>query len=585
MIARWLRTVRPLRPSQVLWRLGYAAERRIPIALRRAYGRKAWRPPDRISVRDDFPVLPPRPSWGLESPSTVDELAVGVFDLLNEKAEVGLENPDWRLGNRAQNRLWTVTLHYHPWAMALAEAAMGETSGDRATIAARLLRHYVTDWIEQCPWHRPGAAALAWNAYAVATRSEYWIRAYLQAKPHIFAPDPELEGLFLRSLWQQAAYLSDHVEWDLRGNHLLRDAVGLAWAGRFFDGARPRAWQQQATELAVEQVAEQILSDGGHFERSPGYHVEVMEDLLILALLLEDVEARSRLRQVWAGMARYLAWMRHPDGDVPLLNDGSLRGPRALSELLTLGERLEISTTTKPRSGGRYLAESGVAVWHGDPWTLFFDLGSVGPDVQPGHAHADTLTLESSFAGRRLFVDPGTFSYDDDPRRGDDRSTEAHNTVSIDGVDSSEMWKIFRVGRRARPRDLSVELRADGMSASGSHDGYDHLAGRPRHGRRVTVEDGGALTLIDRLEGSGAHRAQGGLLVAPSWTVSEAAGGWNLTAGESRLLVIVEGPVQLERFCERRPYHPRYGVEHEATRIGWRWQGKLPIEIRIEVRA
>ncbi len=590
MIPRLLRTVRHLRVSQMLWRLRYAAERRWPPAWRRSHGLRAWRPPDLPSVRDDFPhgpSVPRRPCSSLKQPFAVRDIEAGVFDLLGKRVEIGHESPDWRLGDHNRDRLWTVTLHYHEWVAALAEAAGGEEA--RAETATLLLRHYLSDWIRRCPWHRPGSGALAWNAYAIATRLEWWIRGYLVSRSRVFAPAPELEGAFLRSLWQQAAYLSEHVEWDLRGNHLLRDAVGLAWAGRFFDGDQPRVWLRQATDLAVEQAAEQVLPDGGHFERSPGYHVEVMEDLLILASLLEDAGrgdacvARAKLRRTWADMAEYLAWMRHPDGDVPLFNDASLRGAGAVSDLLGLGERIGISVAASPRRGGRYFAETGMAVWHGDPWSLFFDLGPVGPDVQPGHAHADTLTIESSFAGRRLFVDTGTSGYDDDPRRAYDRSTEAHNTLCVDDTDSSEMWKIFRVGRRARPRGVAVEIRAGAMNATGGHDGYDHLRGRPRHHREVAVIDGGPLTLVDRATGSGTHLVRGGLLVAPSWRVEETAGGWRLAEGDHRLSVVVDSAQAIDRSIELRPYHPRHGVDRQATRIGWRWQGRLPLKVRTVV--
>ncbi len=582
MIARWLRTARHLRPSQILWRLRYAAERRSPRALRRLASRR-WRSPLRPSLRDDFPDLPRRPSSSLRG-IDVEDLEAGVFEHLGQRVEIGREQPDWRLGPRSVDRLWTVTLHYHPWAAALAEIAAGE-EGDRADTAARLLRHYTGDWIQRCPWDLPGAAALAWNAYAVATRLESWIRAYVTGKNRIFDPAPESEELFLRSLWQQAAYLSAHTEWHLRGNHLLRDAVGLAWAGRFFDGDRPRAWLKQATRLAVDQVAEQVLADGGHFERSPGYHVEVMEDLLLLALLLEDSAARAKLRQTWADMAEYLAWMRHPDGDVVLFNDGSLRGAGAVSELLALGEEIDVDVDGSPRRGGRHFEESGIAVWHGDVWTFFFDVGSVGPDVQPGHAHAGTLTFEASCNGRRVVVDPGTYAYDDDSRRAYDRGTAAHNTVCVDGVDSSEMWQIFRVGRRAHVPHAGVPNAAvvfadSGMTASAIHDGYRHLRGRPRHQRSLAAIDAGAIMLRDTVTGSGVHRAGGGLLIEPSWSVEETAEGWHVTQGEDRLIVTIESAQDVERSTEGRPYHPRFGVERRATRIGWSWQGELPLEVK-----
>lgn len=572
------RTVRHLRVSQVLWRLLYAAERRLARVLPR--GRWAWRSPGLPGLRGDLPSVPRTPTSALRGTPAVDELARGVFDLLNRRGEIGRERPDWQLGARSEDRLWTVTLHCHEWIDAIGRAS------PESEQAAALARHYLSDWIRRCALDQPGAAALAWNAYAVATRLGWWIRAWAADRDRrIFAPGSELERSFLESLWEQAAYLYDHIEWDLRGNHLVRDAAGLAWAGRFFTGPEPAAWLRRASSLALEQVEEQILPDGGHFERSPRYHVDVMEDLFVLAFLLEDPELRTRIRRAWTGMAGYLAWMRHPDGDVPLFNDGSLLGGEAVNALLHLGERIGVRVDPSPRRGGKHFSDTGTAVWHGDPWCLFFDAAPVGPDEQPGHAHADTLSIETSFEGLRVFVDPGTYAYDDDGRRRYDRSTRAHNTLEVDGTDSSEMWRIFRVGRRARPSTVRVEILADRMKAAAAHDGYAHLGGEPRHLREVEVTDHGPLVLVDRVTGGGAHSVRGGLLVAPPWEVEETEGGWSLACGRRHLRVALEGAGTALRSRETRPYHPRYGVEQEATRIGWRWQGTLPFEIRTVVGA
>ena len=54
-------------------------------------------------------------------------------------------------------------------------------------------------------------------------------------------------------------------------------------------------------------------------------------------------------------------------------------------------------------------------------------------------------TLAQSF-------DSGTSTYERDSERLRQRGTAAHNTVQLGGVDSSEVWSGFRVGRRARPR-------------------------------------------------------------------------------------------------------------------------------------
>jgi uncharacterized heparinase superfamily protein len=497
------------------------------------------------------------------------ELSDGRLTLLNEQLPFR-GGDDWHLlGGCDSYRLWFHTLHYHEWLLDLGGAH------------ADLLARHLADWLAVCPPGAPGFTQYAWNSYAIATRLGNWFRLYHGLPASFWAARPELHGAFLESMAVQAAYLDSHLEWDLRANHLLRDALGLAWAGRFFEGDAAARWLRRATRLAVDQAEEQVLPDGGHFERSPTYHIQVMEDLLSLALLVEDPAAWEALGQTWRRMGYWLAWVRHPDGDVPLLNDGGLGTGCEAGRMLELGECLGVSIDAAPWRGGRHFPDTGLVAWHGWPWTVFFDVGPLGPDCQPGHGHADTLTIECSYRGRRLFVDPGTYAYDPDPRRRYDRSTAAHNTLAIDGQDSSEVWHIFRVGHRARPLGVTVDCAAGGVTAAACHDGYDHLPGRPRHARRLSVREEGELLVIDRVEGVGSHRIEGGFLLSPEWQAAGAGRAWLLTSGGERVRLSVRGPDGLVLFEERRPYHPGYGREVETIRLGWRFEGTLPVEAAV----
>lgn len=548
-VSRLFRTLRHTRPSQLFWRLCYTLERK------RAVRPERWRwtgsglPP----VRNDFPLVVPANHMA-DGRGVVARLRAGEFRHLHWAVKLGYPHPDWRLGNVSVDRLWTVTLHYHEWADELAGLA---AAGDAE--AAALLHHYLHDWIARCPLSAPGARALAWNSYAIATRITWWVRAARRYPPI-------RTDAFLNSLWEQTAYLSDHLEWDLRANHLMRDAVGLVWAGRYFAGERAATWLRTGTQLAVEQAKEQVLPDGGHFERSPMYHRHVMEDVGSLAELVEDATATREFRDTLGRMAEFDAWVRHPDGQIPLFNDAALNGVDGDSGLVS-------------RSGGRYFPDTGLAVWHGDPWSVFFDVGPVGPDYQPGHAHADTLTMECSYRGKRLIVDPGTYAYDNDDRRRYDRSTSAHNTVVIDGQDSSEVWHIFRVGRRAYPKDVAVEFPAGGMAATATHTGYDHLPGRPRHARQIRVEADGKFTIRDTLTGRGNHKAQGGYLLAPGWSVLSDGTGWLVRNESQAVRVHLVGPAAMTSSVESRPFHPEFGLEIPTTRLCWQYDGPLPVEV------
>lgn len=572
---RALRTVRRLKLSQIAWRLRYRWERRRPA---RPIG-----VPEVVPQRTDFPAVPVvSHSPDARGEELLQQLQQGVFEHLHFSRRLGYQPTDWRLGPATEHRLWTVALHYHAWAWELAQ--MAARQGPDAKRADELLRGYLADWISRCDLAAPGSRDLAWNAYAIATRIGSWCRLYHELGPEGRQRWGPFEDTFTRSLWAQAAYLHGHLEYDLRANHLLRDAVGLAWAGRFFDGPEPRQWLQTATRLAVEQADEQVLGDGGHFERSPMYHLHVMEDLLVLAFLLEDEPARQKMRNTWRQMAEFLAWVRHPDGQIPLLNDGGFNGacdPKTM--LATGGTTLGTAVDPSPRSGGKLFPDFGLVVWHGNPWSVFFDVGPVGPDYQPGHAHADSLTFEASYAGERLFVDPGSLAYDDDETRQYDRSTASHNTVCVDQADSSEVWHIFRVGRRARPVDVQVRFDDKGFEATAAHTGYDHLPGRPRHGRTLRALEDGSIEFVDCLEGSGCHTIESGLLLAAAWQVEETSQGWTLRHGEHLLLVTLEGP-ELQRSTCSRPYHPQYGRTIPCQRLCWRATVELPQRLIVRVR-
>lgn len=592
-LGRYWRTLRHLKASQWLWRMRYAAERKFPLLT--GEGQAKGEP---------APAIQPPPgkeksaalhfcssAHGSDAENLAAQLSRGEFEHLNLCRTLGYERTAWLLGPCHKDRLWTVTLHYHQWAYRLAELAT--TGGPQSEQAGRLFEHYLRSWISGCGRTAPGSRELAWNAYAIATRIGWWVRSFWTLGPAWFAARDALRQPFLRSLWQQAGWLERHLEWDLRANHLLRDAVGLVWAGRFFQGREAERWLEKGVRLVLQQAEEQVLPDGGHFERSPMYHLDIMEDLLTVALLVAGSSAAERFWGFWQRMADFAGWMRHPDGKIPLFNDAAFNGAPEPGKIINVCREDLVAEKNAEQApplnvaglvksipiGGRHFPDFGLAVWRGEPWTVFFDVGPVGVDYQPGHAHADTLSLECSFAGQRLFVDPGTFAYDHDERRKYDRSTAAHNTVCVDGQDSSEVWHIFRVGRRAKPKNVQVEIDASGMTVSAAHDGYRHLPGQPTPWRQVQVSEKGALRIRDEITGSAAHRVQAGLLLDPTWKAEAAPSGWELAGHGQKLRVTVQSSAALHFRLEPATYHPEFGKELNTHRLVWQYEGTFPVTV------
>jgi uncharacterized heparinase superfamily protein len=222
-------------------------------------------------------------------------------------------------------------------------------------------------------------------------------------------------------------------------------------ASKFFAGD---LWLRPAVNLLEREIPEQILADGGHFERAPGYHLRVL-------CVLEDIQKLHPmpfLEHAVATMREFLAVIVPPNGRLPLLKDTALP-----DDLIGTGTR-----------DSRWLAPSGYAVIRDDRWGdhLIADFGRVCPDYLPAHAHADMFSYELTIAGRPVVADSGVFEYAEGAWRSWFRSTAAHNTVAVDGRDQSEMWGSFRVGRRASAHNVQW-LQQDGMTAIvGEHDGY-----------------------------------------------------------------------------------------------------------------
>src|SRR5699024_4625487 len=106
--------------------------------------------------------------------------------------------------------------------------------------------------------------------------------------------------------------------------------------------------------------------------------------------------------------------------------------------LFEYAEKLNLSVKNKA------LKESGYRKFDDEDFEIFMDVGQIAPNYQPGHSHADNLNFILHFQGRPLLVDTGISTYEKNERRQLERSTHSHNTVTIDGKNSTDVWSGFR---------------------------------------------------------------------------------------------------------------------------------------------
>jgi len=148
-----------------------------------------------------------------------------------------------------------------------------------------------------------------------------------------------------------------------------------------------------------------------------------------------------------------------------------------------------------------HLPSTGWLLVRRDGHLFALDAGPDGARCQPGHVHADALTFELWVDGLRAITDYGVESYVPGAARDRTRSTRSHNTVTLDGQDSAEVWHAFRAGRLARAALRSVVRTPTGVRVVASHDGFSWMPGAPEHVRVVEI-DGRTLVVEDRVLGA-----------------------------------------------------------------------------------
>ncbi len=337
------------------------------------------------------------------------------------------------------------------------------------------------------------------------------------------------------------------------GNHLIYEGLAL-WIVGLCLPEHPRAhpWRRIGGKILFDQMIRQVREDGMHGELCTNYHLITGTNFLKGWLFARRYGLDFPVQYVekLAGMLRTAVSLRAADGGFISLGDSDRmtgfsreeKEARAFAELgailaedgagsssfeleWLLGETAidGIRRAVKPAAtesagfGGYHLVSSA----QGD--RLLFDAGLFGLPGASHHGHADALAFELHLRGKRFLVDPGGFSYVDYKARAFARSTAAHNTLTLDHRDSSQISGSFDFGKSARGEFIARRRVGSGILLVGCHDGY-----KPLHHRRglwVSWEDPFILVLFDQIRGSGVHTISAFFHADAGWEARELSSG------------------------------------------------------------
>lgn len=535
----YFRSVIHLKPSQILARLAF---RRTP----------------HVESQPVCSLRSPRAAWVAPVTKAACWLGEDTFRFLNETHRLSFPLA-WN--DTAYGKLWLYNLHYFDGLQA-ADVETGY-AGD-----------LIDRWIEENPMpHGNG-----WEPYPTSLRIVNWLKWHLQG--HTLKPE------WTASLATQLAWLSKRLEHHLLANHLMANAKALLFGGLVLEAPQAEAWYATGRMLWERELNEQILLDGGHFERSPMYHAIILEDHL--DVLNVHRAMNQPVPDAWGDTARrmitWLQAMSHPDGDVSFFNDSAIGIAPSHAELLAYAEAMALDVEKASPPPTVHLSESGYVRVERETATFLIDVAPVGPDYQPGHAHADTLSFELSVGTQRVLVNSGTSVYGISDERLRQRKTAAHNTVVIDSTDSTEVWSGFRVARRARVADVAVTPTADGAVIEATHDGYTRLPKAVMHRRRWAIGERQCV-VSDRFEGieGAVHQFDAHLHIAPGIALTQlSAQSVALRTNTGDLLLKIETDGVLH--VNDTTHHPRFGVSIPTQKLIFSKKTTVPAAIDTVIR-
>lgn len=456
--------------------------------------------------------------------------------------------------------LWELNRHLELVTLAQAWHLTGEprfSEGCRTLLDA---------WFAQCPYPLgPNWISSLEHGFRLVNWAFSWHLLGGESSP-LFAgmPGQAFRLRWLRSVRQHCHFIAGHLSrYSSANNHLLGELMGLM-VGSVTWPLWPecKQWRDTAVREFAEQALLQTSEDGVNREQAIYYQHEVMDMMLICGLLGRaiGIDFGSRYWNRLERMADFVAALMDRSGHIPMIGDAddarvvrfdpSRRFDAYRSLLATasvLFERGDLKAISgacddktvwligasarlafdklevpMPRPLPQAFPEGGYYIFvtrRGEPTEVLacMDCGPVGFASIAAHGHADALSLTLSAGGVPVLIDPGTYAYHTHGAwRHYFRSTLAHNTVRIDGLDQSTSGGSFLWLQKAIARCLDVELSGAKQLFSGEHDGYRRLSDPAVHRRSIEFDSARNEFIVeDVIDCAGAHVAE------VSWHFSE----------------------------------------------------------------
>ena len=365
----------------------------------------------------------------------IDDIIKNKFIFLNHKIDFG-EQINWSLSeNESKSRLWSFHLHYFDYLVDIAKLYIIKSDKKYYQYIKKTLLH----WSSHNSLKDKNFDYAAWSRYVVSCRLISLIRVYALLKNSNLSDKPFF--IFLRKLIiKHVLYLKDNLELDILGNHIIKNYKALVFASILFNDNQLHLFTEK---IYKKYILNQFTSVSGmHKEFSPMYSSVVLEDLLDIYNLNRD----KKLEHVISKLLHCIDCLNEND-KLFYFNDCVDSFAKPFSYLKTFANKLGISYEKIKKINDL----DGLIVFSScEKNNIKFGINCANIPIQDGHYHCSNLSLELFYKNLKFLTNSGVLGYSNNLNRNSFRSTSYHNTLQFGTFEQSQIWALFRVGKRAK---------------------------------------------------------------------------------------------------------------------------------------
>ena len=288
--------------------------------------------------------------------------------------------------------------------------------------------------------------------------------------------DNSFQKLMLESLFKQGNHLIKNKLQDISGYHRIFAIKGLIAISITY--TKLSSYLDFSIELLLSEINIQVFDDGSHYLKSPSKHSEFLQNLIDIRSYLVEANYKTpkKINDCILKMASVLKFYKNGGETLTTFNNSKHTNKKLLNQIiLRANSKIKIPESLTC-SGFQKIAHNKI--------NLLMDCGPpVGEDT-----YAGSLSFELSIGKNQMIVNCGSHYINNKIWTEAMKSTAAHSTLSIDNINSSDIF-FNKSKKKSRIANVWSQRRKQGNChwIDAAHSGYRDIFGLT-HSRKIHID-------------------------------------------------------------------------------------------------